>query len=259
MQLLFAALAFLTILPWPGGEISPQRLPTIGVFFPLVGWGLGLCLATAGWLLLMLGLSPLPTAALLVALSAWLTRGLHLDGVADLCDGLGGACDPAKRLAIMKDSATGAFGVIGLVLVLLLKTTALSDLLAGINQGNDSPVFFVLFCLSSVPALGRFAILLLSWKSRYPRQQGTGHAFVGKIRGRHLLLGGISLAPLMAAVGMETEILVPVISCCVAAFVPVLVLRRQCRKLLGGITGDVLGAGCEFSEMLGWLVLAFFF
>lgn len=259
MQLLFAALAFLTILPWPGGEISPQRLPSIGVFFPLVGWGVGFCLATAGWLLLMLGLSPLPAAALLVALSAWLTRGLHLDGVADLCDGLGGAADPAKRLAIMKDSATGAFGVIGLVLVLLLKTTALADLLAGINQQNGSQVFFALFCLSSIPALGRFAILLLSWRSRYPRQQGTGHAFVGKIRGRQLLLGGVFLTPLLGAVGLETEFLVPVISCCTAAFVPVLVLRRQCQRLLGGITGDVLGAGCEFSEVLGWLVLGLFF
>ncbi|MFZ5760981.1 MAG: adenosylcobinamide-GDP ribazoletransferase [Thermodesulfobacteriota bacterium] len=259
MQLLFAALAFLTILPWPAGEISPQRLPTIGVFFPLVGWGVGICLATAGWLLLLLGLSPLPAAALLVALSAWLTRGLHLDGVADLFDGLGGGADPAKRLAIMKDSATGAFGVIGLVLVLLLKTTALADLLAGIKQENGSPLIFVLFCLSSVPALGRFTILLLSWRSRYPRQQGTGHAFVGKIRGRHLLLGAVFLAPLLGAVGLETEFLLPVVLCCTAAFVPVLLLRWKCRKLLGGITGDVLGAGCEFSEVLGWIVLGLFF
>ncbi|MBU3936253.1 MAG: adenosylcobinamide-GDP ribazoletransferase, partial [Proteobacteria bacterium] len=108
------AIAFLTILP----ARLPAELPADGLrrsagFFPLAGWLIGGFLAGEAWLCVWAGLPPLVSAVLLVALGAWLTRGLHRDGLADLLDGLGGGQTPERRLAIMKDSATGAFGVIG--------------------------------------------------------------------------------------------------------------------------------------------------
>ncbi|MCD6388443.1 MAG: adenosylcobinamide-GDP ribazoletransferase, partial [Desulfobulbaceae bacterium] len=120
------ALAFLTLLPVGPKEISSLSLVRCAAFFPLAGWLIGLMLIFVTLLLLAAGLDALPVAVLLVGLEAWLTRGLHLDGVADLLDGSGGSFDRSRRLAIMKDSAIGAFGVVGLVVTLGLKIAALS-------------------------------------------------------------------------------------------------------------------------------------
>jgi cobalamin synthase len=91
-------------------------------------------------------------AALVTGLLAWLTRGLHLDGVADLADGFGGSFEPARRLAIMKDSSTGAFGVVALVVLLLVKTASLFHLF---DYGVDS-----LPILLMAPIAARFWMLV---------------------------------------------------------------------------------------------------
>ena len=235
------AIAFLTILP----ARLPAELPADGLrrsagFFPLAGWLIGGFLAGGAWLCNWAGLPPLVTAVLVVTCGAWLTRGLHLDGLADLLDGLGGGQTPERRLAIMKDSATGAFGVIGLVLLLVLKVACLASLVA--NGGEL--LFFALF---AAPVVARWAMTTLACGVQYPRATGTGHAFVGKVGLRELALGVLLLAPLIWWNWSAALIILG------AAILPAFWLRFKASNALGGVTGDVLGASCELGEVCGWL------
>ena len=235
------AIAFLTILP----VRLPAELPVDGLkrsagFFPLAGWLIGGFLAGCAWICVQAGLPPMVSAVLLVTLGAWLTRGLHLDGLADLLDGLGGGQTPERRLAIMKDSATGAFGVIGLVLLLGLKVACLAALVA--TEGE--PVFFALF---AVPVAARWAMTTLACGTQYPREIGTGHAFVGKVGLREIAVGSLLLAPLIWWNWSAGLIILG------AAMLPAFWLRFKANKALGGVTGDVLGASCELGEVCGWL------
>ncbi|OGQ85459.1 MAG: cobalamin 5'-phosphate synthase [Deltaproteobacteria bacterium RIFOXYD12_FULL_56_24] len=235
------AIAFLTILPVRlPAELPADGLKRSAAFFSLAGWLIGGFLAGGAWLLAWLGLPPLVNAVLLVVLGAWLTRGLHLDGLADLLDGLGGGQTQERRLAIMKDSAIGAFGVIGLVLLLVLKIACLASLL--INGGE---LFF--FVLLAAPVTARWAMAALACGGQYPRAGGTGHAFVGKVGLRELALGLLLLAPLIWWSWSAALIILG------AAMLPAFWLRFKATKALGGVTGDVLGASCELGEACGWL------
>jgi adenosylcobinamide-GDP ribazoletransferase len=180
---------------------------------------------------------PLPAAAaLLLTLTVLLTRGLHLDGLADTVDGLGGGCTPEQRLAIMKDSRLGAFGGVALVLALLLKFTFL---LALLEQGGG-------LGLALFPIISRGGMVFLAYLSPYARPEGGlgramtegvdglvfGSAAVGTL-GLAFLAGGLWGLGLMAGA-------VPV----------VWLLSRYYRRQLGGITGDTLGATNELVEIL---------
>ena len=255
LQSILVAISFLTLFPVKTGEVSPSTLTGSGAYFPLAGWIIGLIMAGGGWLLFSAGLSPMACAVLLVACEAWLTRGLHLDGVADIFDGMGGSFDTKKRLAIMKDSATGAFGVVGLVLTLLLKTAGLTVLIG--NFQTDT-VVFSLFFLAFVPAASRWAMTSLAWKSRYPRESGTGHVFVGQVQAQHLFIGFITLLPVLLPASRVSAGFIVVLSAFVLCLLPSLLLRYKAHKLFGGVTGDVLGASCEFGEALGWLAFSLF-
>lgn len=94
---------------------------------PLAGLVVGLLAAVPGVLLLLLGGGPLLAAAVTVAVPAALTRGLHLDGLADTADGLGSAQPADAALRIMKQSDIGPFGVVTLVIVMLVQVAALSQ------------------------------------------------------------------------------------------------------------------------------------
>ncbi|MGW0754764.1 adenosylcobinamide-GDP ribazoletransferase, partial [Streptomyces sp. NPDC002587] len=97
---------------------------------PLAGLAVGLLAAVPGVLLLVLGGGPLLAAAVTVAVPAALTRGLHLDGLADTADGLGSARPAADALRIMKQSDIGPFGVVTLVITMLVQAAALSEMYA---------------------------------------------------------------------------------------------------------------------------------
>jgi adenosylcobinamide-GDP ribazoletransferase len=253
------ALSFLTIIPVKLSGVTQENIARSGAFFPLAGWLIGVAMAGCGWLMLAVGLAPLAAAVLLVAFEAWLTRGLHLDGVADLFDGLGGSFEAEKRLAIMKDSATGAFGVVGIVLVLLLKTAGLSSLLTLVQTWRNFSTFVLFVCLAFVPAASRWAMMTLAWKSRYPRKNGTGQLFVGQITVKEILIGFLFLLPVLVSASSHTPVLIGLAAVFYVTMVPSFWLRYRAHEMLGGVTGDVLGASCEFGEALGWLAVTLFF
>ncbi|HTG12268.1 MAG TPA: adenosylcobinamide-GDP ribazoletransferase, partial [Candidatus Eisenbacteria bacterium] len=168
MGSLILALRFLTVVPVPGRESAgPPALGRAAWWFPVVGLMLGGALALAALAVDAL-FPPLVAAALL--LTGWkvATGGIHLDGLADSLDGLAGG-DPARRLAIMRDSRIGVFGATGLVLFCLLAVSALAALSPSLR----------LRLLVLAPVIGRVApVLAGAWVAPATPGQGLGAAFV---------------------------------------------------------------------------------
>ncbi len=238
------AFSFLTILPGSSKlEYNSAALAGSAAFFPAVGWVIGCIVVGAGWIITYAGGSTLLGAVVAVAACVVITRGLHLDGVADVLDGLGGSFDAARRLEIMKDSFIGPFGVTGLVLLLAGKVAVLDMLL-------NSRIELVM-PLIIVPAAARWAMVAQAYKSIYPRKEGTGHPFVGKITNKVLLFATIVMLP-FCYFGWFGLVMV------LAAQLPPLWLRQRAHQDFGGVTGDVLGASCEFSELAGWFAGALY-
>ena len=225
MKRLLAALAFLTRVPirtaFTGADVGRAS-----VFFPVVGVGIG-ALQLGVWKLASPHLTPLLVAVLVVSLSAWLTRGLHLDGLADFVDGLGGGRSADDILRIMKDSRIGAFGAIALVLVLGAKVAAVAAI--------SAPEVLLL-----APALSRWTPVALGYALPYARQgasSGAPSAHVGAVE-----LVGATCITAGLVVFWGHAVLVGVV-----VLVSVLV-GGIAKRRIGGVTGDVLGANVELVE-----------
>lgn len=217
------------------GEVGSGDLARSLFWFPWVGLILGL--GFWGALLFLQGIFPAAAAAaLLLTLTVLATRGLHLDGLADTVDGLGGGGDIQERLAIMKDSRLGAFGAVSLFLALLLK---FAFFLAWADK--DLGPGLILY-----PVLSRWGMVFLAYLSPYARSEGgLGQAMTTGATGRVLL--GASLSALVLALlcfGVSGLLLLA------AAGMAVWLLSIYFQKRLGGITGDVLGAANEVLEIL---------
>lgn len=234
MRSFFTAIGTLTIVPFNHAMIASERdLGRSVLFFPMVGLALGAFLMGMAQLLGPI-LSPGPLAALLLAVLALLTGGLHLDGLADLCDGLAAGGGRERILSVMKDPHVGAFGVIGLVIVLILKYALFGEM---IRRGWLT-AFLVMGLLS------RWAMVLASFFGRYARESGTAQPFIGQIRRPQCAAAtGIALAftwLILEGAGLLAASLV---------FLGVLVFNRFLESKIGGWTGDALGALSEVVEI----------
>jgi adenosylcobinamide-GDP ribazoletransferase len=235
------AASFLTRLPLgTQGNVDDRLLGRSLAWFPLVGLGLGGLLAGAAKLLDG-RFPPLVTAALLIVLIVAVTGALHLDGVADVADGCYGLRERQERLRIMKDSRVGAMGVVAVGCVLLLKFAALASI----------PAARLLPALLLAPAGGRWLQCALAVTSPYARPEGgTGGAFVAHAGAREMLIASLILAVAALALCGMTGGLVLLLFCLLLLWG----WRSYSRHKLGGVTGDVLGAACEWSEALIWLL-----
>jgi len=234
MESLILAIRFLTVLPVPGREAQGvSALGRAAWWFPVVGLLLGAGLAGALAVLHAL-FPPLLASGLLVTGWKAVTGGIHLDGLADVLDGLAGR-DQAQRLAIMRDSRVGVFGAAGLVLCLLLVIVAVA--------GLPDPVCGRLLVLA--PVVGRVAPLLVAvWLRPATPGKGLGDAFVAGLSrwaGPLWALGGIALGgALLGPWGAGIPAL---------AWVAAILCAGFAARRLGGITGDVLGAVVELAEL----------
>lgn len=231
------AFSFLTIIRLPfadQGLVKPEQLAASFSFFPLAGLALGLiCFLSARALSSFA--PPALIAVTITTILAIFTRALHLDGVADLADGLGGGYTPERRLEIMKDSRIGAFGALALILAILLKTAALNAILL---KGSYSPLLIA-------PALSRCAMALAAYKSTYARAEGgLGKPFLEHLTKRHLLTASFISALTLLFVPPRIAIAFALITIASPFF-----LKRMASAKLGGITGDVLGTVNEATEI----------
>jgi adenosylcobinamide-GDP ribazoletransferase len=217
---------------------------------PGVGATLGAVLAGALLALDAAGAPPLVAGAVTVALGALLTRGLHLDGLADTADALGSYRSGPAALDIMKKPDVGPFGVAALVLTLLVPAAALAALPA-------RPWTATLAAVVAATAAGRLAA---TWACRRgvpaARPDGLGALVAGTVGPVALVAGTAAVVAVAVAAVPGRPWQGP--AAVVTAIAVALVLTRHVVRRLGGITGDVLGAAIEVTAALTYVGLALY-
>lgn len=246
MKRILYAFRFLSILPipWKQNEDMKEVAKSM-IFFPLVGLLLGLCLCLIEYLLRD-KITPLSISLIVVTLWVLFTGGLHLDGLSDLFDGLGGRT-PKASLEIMKDSRVGAFGAISLILIILFKITFLREL--QLLKLNSS----LLYPLLLSPVWSRVNVLLSINFFRSARPGGMGDFFKKEMGLLDWLLSLIltTLTTVLILSPYSLILILPLLGIN-------LLISKKISKKLGGLTGDCYGALSEISETLFLLLFVIF-
>ncbi len=240
MKRVVLAFQFLTIIPIrTASHVDRSDLAASMAYFPLVGALQGAILLGAYYIFSIGGFLPdVVRAGLLFALLTLTNGGLHLDGFADTVDGLAGGHTPEERLRIMKDSATGAIGMVFLMLIILLKYVSILYVLG--LPGRTGPALLFLF-----PVAARWAMVPLSAMAPYARKEGgLGEAFTGC--SARVLASSTAFTLLVSWAALGFTAFAPLALLFFAAFVLALFFRSR----LGGVTGDVFGFQSEISEVI---------
>ena len=239
MRNLRIAFGLLTTLPFGMPEDwQPGDSGRAGVWYPLVGLVIG-GLAWLAWRVLTPYFPPLVVGALTLLVWVALTGGLHLDGLADCCDGLFASTTPESRLEIMKDPRLGTFGGVGLLLVLLLKAAALSSL-------TSSAGFGILLAAT----ISRWCILPAAWMP-LARPGGMGADFASGLRRGAIFTSAV--LPLGLAFLLGTQGLIATLATVLVAAAVLGLAKAR----INGVTGDVFGALVEVTETVVLLMFTF--
>lgn len=240
IRLFICAVQFLTRIPTPRLEgFEPDWTTRAARYFPLVGLIVGGVCAAVFWGACKLWSGPV-AALLAVGAGVLVTGGFHEDGLADTADGLGGGQTVSRRLAIMKDSRVGTYGVLALLLVLGLKITALAGLPAALGA----------WALVAAHAAGRAAPILAMSAMTYAAGAKAAKwtpATAGPTLAE--IITALAFAGLPLALSPDGVVLAGLALGAGAALALALVARR----LIGGYTGDVLG-GVEQAFEAGFML-----
>ncbi len=253
------AVTTLTVVPVGGPRVLDRRTAGRAMeLAPLVGLALGVVAAAVlyGARLLAHGRAvPLLPCVLAIGTLALLTRGLHLDGLADLIDGLGSYRDPDGARAVMKAPDVGPLGVAAVVLVLLVQVAALLTCVQA-GRGTASLLLSV--------AVGRLAITAACRSTAPAVPEGLGALVARTVRRGVPTAWAVVLAALFASYAMHNQDglgsqLGEVLRTLIALGVGLLaarLLRDHGVRRTGGLTGDLLGAGCELATTVCLVVLS---
>jgi len=241
------ALQFLTSLPVPiKRELSPEQMGRATSYFPVVGLIIGLVLAALNWLLIHILPAGVVNALLIVALVI-LTGALHLDGLADTCDGIAGHKTVEERWRVMRDSRTGAFGVVGIVLLLLVKYISL----------NNVPPEFMYATLIFMPVVSRWAMVYAIFTFRYVRPSGLGTAYKAATRWPQYITAtfitfvvAAALFPFFSLIGFILIFGILIITTLFSFYL---------KYKFAGLTGDTYGAINEVAEVMVLLFVIIIF
>jgi adenosylcobinamide-GDP ribazoletransferase len=232
MKPLLIAISTLTLFPIPTGRGTPSQLRTSAAFFPVAG-------ALIGGLLVFSKQLPFPhdlKALLVLLLWVLVTGAFHLDGLGDCLDGFFGGESPSERRSIMKGSSLGAYGVVGIVLILLFKYVVLSRFLSQPEAWK-----WLLF----IPVAARWGVTLSCAFFQAPAgDSGLGSKVMGLTPG---WFGFSTLATLVMGIALLKIQVFTVLL--IAGFIAVAVGLFS-RSRVKGLTGDGMGATIELSETI---------
>jgi len=245
------AIRFLTIIPivsFPPSNNTNQNEEALEenfansmAFFPLVGMLIGIFLVLLRRLFYYFAVSPLLGDTLVLIVWIWLSGGLHLDGFADSVDGFLGGHNKEEILKIMKDSATGAKGVVALVSLLLLKFVLLVEM----------PLFLKDAALFFAPAIGRWSMVIAAFLGKPVRlKDSMGKLFMDYVGWREVIFASLTMA--VIGILLFKLYFLPLV---IIGIGIVLLMLKYCQKKIGGISGDILGAINEIVEVS--ILLAF--
>lgn len=239
---------FYTRIPCPKNiNHDPDYLNKATRYFPFIGWIVG-SISFLTFYLSSLFLST-ETAVLLAIIASILTTGaFHEDGFADVCDGFGGGWTKEKILLIMKDSAIGAYGAIGLVLLFLLKFKLLAESVSLFTNN----IFLIFLLFISAHSLSRLAAISIIFTHEYSRDDASSKSKpIAKKHSWKEITGSFffGLIPLLVFSYFQYKFLL--------AIIPVFIMRyflaRYFQKWIDGYTGDCLGATQQVCEVIYYL------
>jgi adenosylcobinamide-GDP ribazoletransferase len=234
IRLLLTAVQYFTRIRVPAwvGHAQEQLAGAVR-YLPVVGLIVGASGAAMLWLAAHVLPAPLP-AILATVVTVLMTGAIHEDGLADTCDGLGGGATRERALEIMKDPRIGTFGAIALILMLLLKISALSVM----------PVWTAMAALVAAHAFSRFCAVLVSFAGRYvgSAERSRAAPVVQRVKISDVMIAALFGLPALVSCGREAIVAV------VVALVLLGLLFRWCVQRIGGYTGDTLGAAQQLTE-----------
>ncbi|OZE35416.1 MULTISPECIES: adenosylcobinamide-GDP ribazoletransferase [unclassified Rhodococcus (in: high G+C Gram-positive bacteria)] len=237
---LVLAFSWLTVLPVRGpDEVDRDSAGRAIALAPVVGIALGSISAIVLWVSITAGLTPLLGGLLAVAASALLTRGMHLDGLADTADGLGCYGPPERAREVMKSGSAGPFGVATIALVLAVQAASLGQLA---HQQ-------LWWAIAVLPVISRVSVVLAC---RRGTDASSPNGFGALVAGTQS-----NMAPaLWVVVAVAISVFAhpdrpwqgPLVV--IAVLAVAVILTRHCVRRFGGLSGDVLGAGIETTTAL---------
>ncbi|MEN2490024.1 adenosylcobinamide-GDP ribazoletransferase [Flavobacterium sp. B11] len=252
LHIFFTCLMFYTRIPCPKNITHhPDYLNKATRYFPFIGWIVGSISFLAFYLFSFFLSSEI--AVILAIIASILTTGaFHEDGFADVCDGFGGGWTKEKILMIMKDSAIGAYGAIGLVLLFLLKFKLLSESILLFT--NNILLIYLLFI--SAHSLSRLAAISIIFTHEYSRDDASSKSKpIAKQYTWKEVFGSFffGLIPLLVFSFFDVKLLLAVIP----VFITRYFLARYFQKWIDGYTGDCLGATQQVCEVVFYLSILF--
>lgn len=230
------AVSFITIIPiparflpsWSPGSLRyfPVMLPVTGLIFSL-SWAVFLHILS-----LITAMSSNLRGFMMMLLTLALTGGLHLDGLMDTCDAIFSHRDKDTRLRILSDTHAGSFAVMACAITIAAKTLLFSEILAHSLSG---------YCLPLIPVYSRLGMGMLITNLPFAKTEGLA-VMLGASRNRRDNFAFVMMFVILSAVSMNVIPLAFVLSMAVHVVI--------CMRLFGGITGDLLGAFVEASEVI---------
>jgi adenosylcobinamide-GDP ribazoletransferase len=242
----YSGVIFYTVIPLPAKWTN--NWSRIARWCPMIGLLIGLILFFSASLVEFLGIPNLTGNALTVAVWVIVTGGLHLDGAMDTADGLS-VTSPERRLEVMKDSATGAFGAIVAIIILLLKTVTLSEM--------SLPLWLVLLSVTGWARWGQVCAIAFY---PYLRETGKGSFHRENLRLPQDILLGLVVLLCFSGLWLTVDYLSWwQIGSIVGGNIAIALLTGYWfDRQLGGHTGDTYGAVVEWSEVLSLCFLTAF-
>jgi adenosylcobinamide-GDP ribazoletransferase len=252
LHIFFTALMFYTRIPCPKNiDHNPDYLNKASRYFPLVGWIVG-SVAFSVFCLFDYLIAPEIAVIFSIIASILVTGAFHEDGFADVCDGFGGGWTKEKILIIMKDSAIGAYGAIGVVLLLLVKLMSTNMLLrtASLSNVNAYLLYFLLFVTAH--SLSRLAAVSIVFTHEYSREDASSKSKpIAQNYTWREVVGALffGLLPLIVLSCFQWQLLLVLLPVFVTRFF----LARYFQKWIDGYTGDCLGATQQVCEVVFYL------
>lgn len=246
VRLFFIALQFFTRLPIPNWVgFDADWLHQASRYFPAVGLVVG-AVAAGVYALASLVWPPVVAVLLSTVAGIYLTGAFHEDGFADTCDGLGGGITKQRVLEIMVDSRIGAYGAIGIGLLLALKCATLSSL----------SMHAAIAALLVAHPLSRLASTALIWKLDYVKQEGKSKPLAQRMSNGEFAIAVMTVLCALAAVLAAGRLSLAALAIGVASVALAAGwLARKFLRRLGGYTGDCLGAVQQVSELAFYLAV----
>jgi adenosylcobinamide-GDP ribazoletransferase len=240
MYAIVIAVSFFTIIPLPMVRWTERRLKFLPLLIPLVGLGIG----TIGYglylILITTTLSDFTSAVCMVLFYLTITGGIHMDGLMDTADAYFSRRSKTEKLEIMKDSRVGAFAVMALVSLVLLKTAFCFEIFF---KGKETAILLVF-----IPVLSRIVQALMLCLFPYAKKDGLANMFSQASGARTIT---ILVFYFMLAIGLVYLLLgIKALILPLGLLLFTIFYYFSTKKNFGGITGDIVGAFLELAEVL---------